>query len=183
MTFGVEPHFPFDIEEATFLAPNIAQLMDSNTLVAIRARQLEKRETDVQNMQQLIWKLRRTRAAEFEKKFHHVIKNYDLPPGRLVLVRNSAEDSGLKNKYKPRYLGPFIVVSKNDMGTYTLAEMDGTISKLKFSSKRIIPYYLRSKLKLPEPNELLENTNRPMTTNKNNEYEHVIKDDIIQNMD
>jgi hypothetical protein len=99
---------------------------------------LEKRELDIQNMRELIWKLRRTRAAEFEKKFQHVIKEYDLPPGRLVLVRNSAEDSGLKNKYKPRYLGPYIVVSKNNMGTYTLAEMDGTISKLQFSSKRVL---------------------------------------------
>jgi hypothetical protein len=37
--------------------------------------------------------------------------------------------------------------------------MDGTISKLRFAEKRVIPYHLRSQIKLPEPNTKISKAN------------------------
>ena len=163
MVHGVEPVFPFDIEEATFLAPQLSILTDTDTLIAHRIRQLEKRSEDIESMKQQVWKWRRQRAGEFEEKNKNIIKDFHFNPGTLVLVRNSADESGLKNKYFPRYFGPFVVVKQTKGGSYTLAEMDGTISKLRFAAKRIVPYHLRSRISLPSANNILDNANKQDT--------------------
>ena len=95
------------------------------------------------------------------------IRDFNFLPGRLVLVRNSAEDSGLKNKYRPRYLGPYVVVRRNQGGAYMLSEMDGTVSKLRFAARRLIPYHLRSAIRLPIPNEDLQNANNRVAVASN----------------
>jgi transposase InsO family protein len=159
MAFGVEPTFPFDITEATYLAPNFGQLVDTPTLIAIRARQLEKRSGDLQQMKEQLWKRRRIIAGDFEVRNKSTIRNFEFEPGSLVLVRNSAEDTGLKNKYRPRYLGPYVVARRNQGGAYMLSEMDGTLSALRFAAKRLIPYHLRSLIELPHPNEALDRVN------------------------
>jgi hypothetical protein len=154
MVYGVEPVFPFDIEEGTFLA-SMDNWVDTTTLLAIRSRQLEKRQSDLQHMQELVWQYRRKLGGLFAEKNAKTIKEYNFTPGKLVLVRNSKEDTGLKNKYKPRYFGPFVVVRHLKSGAYILAEMDGTVSKLRFAAKRVIPYFLRSHIKLPLANAIL----------------------------
>jgi hypothetical protein len=159
MAYGLEPTFPFDIEEATYLAPSLDRTVSTEELVALRARQLEKREDDLQAMKEAIWKRRRELAGEFSKRNEHTIRGYHFEPGRLVLVRNSGDEGGLRNKYKPRYLGPYVVVYRNEGGAYILAEMDGTVSNLCFAAKRLIPYHLRSRIKLPNANEAIENSN------------------------
>jgi hypothetical protein len=159
MVHGIEPIFPFDIQEATFLAPKLSQLVDTTTLIAERTRQLEKRPQDLEEMKQKVWKKRRELAGEFLDKNNRITRQYDFTPGRLVLVRNSGEENGLKNKYYPRYLGPFVVVRQTTGGSYVLAEMDGTISNLRFAAKRVIPYYLRNQIKLPEANTQINQAN------------------------
>src|ERR1700743_452272 len=93
-----------------------------------------------------VQRLHRKNAGDFENRQKHSIRDFDFEPGQLVLGRNSAEDAGLKNKYRPWYLGLFVVVRRNQGGAYMLSEMDGTLSKLRFAAKRLIPYHLRSKI-------------------------------------
>lgn len=159
MAFGIEPAFPFDIEEATFLSPGLQGIVPTPTLIAIRARQLEKRAEDIEMMRKLVYQYRKKLGENFLRNNQHVIRDFEFKTGSLVLVRNSAEDSGLKNKYYPRYLGPFVVVRRNLGGAYTLAEMDGTISNLRIAAKRVIPYHIRSTVQLPEPNVPLDTIN------------------------
>ena len=45
--FYVEPILPFGITLATFLDPNIATKLSTADLIAIRTRQLQKREADL----------------------------------------------------------------------------------------------------------------------------------------
>lgn len=42
-----------------------------------------------------------------------------------------------------------VVVSQTRNSSYRLAEVDGTVSKLKFAAFRIIPYYARSSNSVP----------------------------------
>lgn len=166
MVHGVEPQFPFDFEEASWLAPGLVKPVATSTLIAIRARQLEKRSEDIDQMRKEVHTIKRKYAGNAISREKMLRSDGYFEPGDLVLVRNSREEAGLKNKYKPQYLGPYIVVYRSQGGAYTLAEMDGSISKLKFAAKRLVPFYLRSRIDLPNQNELLEEVNRLSAASK-----------------
>ena len=60
MTHGIEPILPFDITEATFLVPDITEPLRQADLLALRARQLEKREGDLTEIRSRILRSRFT---------------------------------------------------------------------------------------------------------------------------
>jgi hypothetical protein len=144
MAHGIEPLLPFDISEATFMLPDIAALQSTDELLAIRARQLAKRDEDLALIHQRILASRFASVRTLEKHFANTIHDYDFQPGALVLVLNKKLEPASNAKCKPRYFGPMLVVSRSQHGSYRLAEIDGTLSKLKFAAFRLIPYHPRS---------------------------------------
>ncbi|KAF9536379.1 hypothetical protein CPC08DRAFT_738899 [Agrocybe pediades] len=143
LAHGVEPLLPFDLAEATYLAPTLSKLMSTEDLIAIRAKMLLKRSEDLQRVREQVTKSRWDTIKQLEKAHKNQIHNFDFKPGTLVLVRNSRFDKGLTNKTKPRYLGPMLVVRRTTGGSYILSELDGSISKLRFAAFRLIPYFPR----------------------------------------
>ena len=51
---------------------------------------------------------------------------------------------------KPWYLGPLIVVSRNKGGAYTLCELDGSVLQNPIAQFRVLPYFARKSIFLPE---------------------------------
>jgi hypothetical protein len=146
---GVEPVTHLDITEATYLSPELSEPLSTEDLIAVRARQLEKRNDDLEAMKNRVWEARKQSAEEFTRKFEATIRDYDFEVGWLVLVKNSAVATNFGRKWIQKYNGPFVVVARTPGGGYTLAEMDGTVSKLRFAAKRVIPYYLRTTAIVP----------------------------------
>ncbi|KIJ11569.1 hypothetical protein PAXINDRAFT_26204, partial [Paxillus involutus ATCC 200175] len=64
-------------------------------------------------------------------------------PGSLVLVRNSRVKKELNRKTKPQYTGPMVVLRRTTGGSYLLAKLDGSVSKLRFAAFRLLPYHPR----------------------------------------
>jgi hypothetical protein len=147
MVHGVEPIMPMDLAEATYLLPPLQPRLLTEDLIAVRARQLQRRPEDLELIE------RRIRAARFEsrerfmEKYEHTIRDYDFEVGTLVLVRNTAIEKSLNKKTKQRYLGPMVVVKKYPGGAYCLAELDGSVSIFRCAAFRVIPYHPRTNIR------------------------------------
>jgi hypothetical protein len=149
MVHGVEPVMPFDLSEATYLFPKPDTVLSTSELITIRSIQLMKRETDIAKYQTQISRRRFLAARAYEEKYAATIHNYDFKPGRLVLVRDKRIEKDFDKKILPRYNGPYIVVSRTQRGSYRIAELDGTISKLRISASRVVPFHHRPHTILP----------------------------------
>ena len=131
---------PLDITEATYLCPPITSEMTPQDLLVYRARQLQKRPADLSCIKDKIYQSCLAAARKLERHFRHMIKEFAFAKGDLVLVRNNKIDMELDRKTKPRYLGPMVIIRKTQGGLYILAETDGTLSKLQYAAKHLIPY-------------------------------------------
>lgn len=149
MAHGVKPILPFDLTLATFLVPDLCQPLSTADLLATRARQLQKRQDDLDNIHDRVLKSRYTSVQQFKRQYKNTIKDHNFGPGSLVLVRNAGADSELASKIKPKYFGPMVVIRRTRNGAYRLAELDGAISKLRYAAFRLIPYFSRSRTSIP----------------------------------
>ncbi|EJD37033.1 hypothetical protein AURDEDRAFT_23375, partial [Auricularia subglabra TFB-10046 SS5] len=111
-----------------------------------RARQLERREDDLALVQEAIRTARYAAIADFIRKHGRSIRNFNFTPGELVLIRDTRieKDLGLK-KVEDRYYGPMIVVQRNLGGSYTIAELDGSVSIRRCAAFRVILFFPRSR--------------------------------------
>ena len=149
MAHGIEPLLPFDITLATFLVPDVAKPLTTTELIAIRTRQLQKRTVDLAAIHDNVVRSRFASVRQFERTFENTIRDHNFRPGALVLVRNSVIETDLSRKSKPQYLGPMVVIRRTPNGAYRLAELDGTVSELRFAAFRLVPYHARSRSSIP----------------------------------
>ena len=141
---GIEPVLPFDLAEATYLVPKIEEPLSDAELLAVRCRQLQKREEDLDRVAKKVSAARYQSRAQFERDNAARIKDFAFKPGSLVLVRNSSIETSHSRKTKPRYFGPMVVLRHTRNNAYVLAELNGAVSKLPYAGFRLLPYYARS---------------------------------------
>jgi hypothetical protein len=144
MAHGVKPVLPFDITLATFLVPDVAQQLSTADLIAVRTRQLQRRESDLAAVHSNVLRSRFESVKQFERSFKRTIRDHDFQPSALVLMRNSAIETDLSRKSKPRYFGPMVVIRRSPGGAYRLAELDSAVSRLRYAVFHLVPYHARS---------------------------------------
>ncbi len=140
---GSDPVLPFDLTEATFLVVGFQDQMEDSDLLALRIRQLEKRDQDLQSAAQRLTQSRMRSKEQFEKRYAKRITHRIYQEGDWVLIRNSAVEKELDRKTKPRYLGPYVIVRRTKGGSYVIRELSGAISRRGIAAFRIIPYIVR----------------------------------------
>jgi hypothetical protein len=147
---GAHPILPFDIFEATYLQPAPTSILSSTDLIVRRAIALQKRSEDINRIYSKVYKARLKAAIRFEKQHTITIRNFDFHRGDLVLMRNTQIEKSLNRKMRPRYVGPLIVLSRNYGGAYILCELDGTVLHRPIGAFRVIPYFPRKSISLPD---------------------------------
>ena len=130
---GTHLILPFDLTEATFIISSYRTGLSS-------LHQLDKRPADLKCTSKAIEKSKLASKGQFEKQFQHRLHTKSLGKGQLVLIRNSVCNTGLVNKYTPRYSGPYIIHRETKAGVYVLKELDGTFMWQAMASFRLLPY-------------------------------------------
>ena len=110
MVTGLHPILPLDAAEATWLTRPPERVMTFEEMIGSRARALAKHRIHLIKMCVHIDQEKLKQLERYERDFKAVIKDYCFEPRDLVLVRNTAIESSLNKKMKPRYTGPMIVV-------------------------------------------------------------------------
>jgi hypothetical protein len=125
--YGVNAVIPIELEIPTWSTLPWREIIDRADLIAMRARQLERRETDVEEALHRMQRVKEAGAAYFDET--HVIRNQALQPGDYVLLHNSIrnEDHSSKGKLRFRWLGPYQIDKAKRGGSYNLREIDGTV--------------------------------------------------------
>lgn len=155
LLYGVDPVLPFDLAEATYLVSGFTAGLSSSDLLALRIRQLQKRDSDMASAAATIRDSRLRSKAQFEKHFARRLRTTEFAPDSLVLVRNVRRDSEASGKFSPRYAGPYQVIRRTRNGAYLLKELDGTPSRQPFAAFRIVPYFSRNGAPI-SPDSLLD---------------------------
>ena len=65
-------------------------------------------------------------------------------------MHNTAIKKSLNHKMRPRYLGPLVIVSRNNGGTYIICKLNGTVFDCPIAAFCIIPYHARKAIALPD---------------------------------
>lgn len=138
---NIEPLLPFDLTEATYLAPVLTKPIPTANLITQCTIQLQKWPHDLVCVKDIVLKVRYTSIHEFNKKFENTIHDFNFNPSTLVLVWNSWYDSNVGSKTKPHYFSPMIVLWRMTGGSYILSKLDGSISKLWFAAFHLVPYH------------------------------------------
>ena len=101
-------------------------------LLAVRARQLQRRKEDLEKAQAAVKASREKNEKWFDEKHKRwfnkdrTMQKDQLKVGDWVLVHNTQLDKQWSKKLDNHYLGPYKIRSVSDKGTYLLEEPDGT---------------------------------------------------------
>ncbi|OBZ72853.1 Transposon Tf2-9 polyprotein [Grifola frondosa] len=147
---GTHPIIPLDISEATYLQPPPDSIMSTTDLIARRAIALQKRHEQVARLNSKVFEARVAAAVRFEREHKTTIRDFDFKHGDLVLMRHTQIEKSLNRKMRPRYLGPLVVLARNRGGAYILAELDGTVFDRPIAAFRVIPFFARKSIAVPQ---------------------------------
>ena len=144
MLYGEEAVLPIELDVPTWQTLPWTTVRSTDELVAMRARQIKRRDVDVDEARAHLQRMR-LQGKEHYDKIKNLIKD---PPQKddLVLLHDTKAKKTRSAKLKFRWSGPYRVRDViNEKGTYFLEELDGTPFRKNFHGNRIKRFWARDK--------------------------------------
>jgi hypothetical protein len=149
---GSEPVLPIELEIPTWRILPWQEVHTTEDLLAMRARQLQRRDEDMDEARDLLERMRKQGKEYFDSE--HSVADKEINKDDLVLLHDTQHenDRSTNRKLKYRWRGPFRVKEVNqDKGTYLLQELDGTDLAGTFAGNRIKKFHQRQSLETSPP--------------------------------
>jgi hypothetical protein len=137
LIFGQKPIMPIEESIVSWLALPWQEDISREELLALRIRQLERREDDIEAAKARLKIARLKNKEAFDQR--HRLRPRRIMEGDWVLVYDSSLDNqhSTARKFSRRWFGPYVVKKVEDNATYRLTELDGTSLALPIAGKRI----------------------------------------------
>ena len=146
LMFGQDAVLPIELENLTWNTANWIQgIDDTASLIAARARQLERRREDIdvaiQNLKE---------SGDANKRYFDQAANLraeDLQIGDLALVHETKIEQSHGAKLDARWRGPYRVTEiAQSLGTYRLSELDGAELAGWIDGSRLKKFFTRNEV-------------------------------------
>lgn len=141
--FGQEAVLPIELEVPTWATLSWEKVDNTLDLLALRARQIERRDSD---MEEAMLRLQRMRFnnKEYFDSIHRVLQE-SLSPDDMVLLHNTIKEADLSrnNTLRFRWLGPYRIHEARNNGSYLIKELDGTVCTESVAGNRLKRFFAR----------------------------------------
>jgi len=124
LVFGQECVLPVELCASSWTIIEWRKVKTTAELLVARARQLERREENIEEDQENVCKSCLRNKAYFDKNRQERVQTIEI--GDMVLLYNSSLDTQWSKKLKNKWLGPYKIREIGETGTYLLNELDGT---------------------------------------------------------
>ena len=137
LIYGQKPIMPIEQSILSWSTFPWYEGMTREELLALRIRQLERRDKDVATVVNRLQKARLANKKLFDKKHH--LRPRSIQVGDWVLVYDSSLDNqhSTIRKFSKQWFGPYIVKEAHDNATYALTELDGFELRVQVAGKRV----------------------------------------------
>ncbi len=153
---GVEPILPLDIVEASYLVELPMTAISTSDLIARHVVTLQKQPADLERIHTKVYDLRVKTIQQWKKEHANRIIDWNFQPGTLVLVQNTRVEYEISHKFKPRYLGLLVYISKNRGGALILCDLDGMVLADPIAAFHCIPYYPQDSIPILDLVDLID---------------------------
>ncbi|KIL54364.1 hypothetical protein M378DRAFT_42339, partial [Amanita muscaria Koide BX008] len=143
LLYGRHPLLSFDINDRTWELLDWQSVKTTEELIALRARQLAKREKELAIALEQQKEVRKKAVDDFNRRYEKQLVSNDFDIGTWVLVHETWLDGQKGNKGALRWSGPFVVHAKYNNKTYRLREIDGTVKRDTVDKHRLKIFYFR----------------------------------------
>ncbi|KAL1938197.1 hypothetical protein VTO73DRAFT_11841 [Trametes versicolor] len=145
LIYGMHCLFPFDIADRTWYGLDWHDVVSTEDLLTLRAKQLERRKEDIGIASANVLKTRQRSVDDYMKRNAHRIRHEPYEDGTWVLLHETWLDGQHGNKGALRWAGPYVVDSRHE-NTYRLRELDGSLLRSHVAGSRLKLFYFRDDL-------------------------------------
>jgi hypothetical protein len=143
LVYGWDCVLPIEISTLSWATTDWEQIKTTADLLFERAKQLERRESELEKAEAALLRSRMKNKAYFDANRRARPRSQNIVVGDLVLLHNTRLVKQHTDKFEDRWLGPYRVTAITALGTYKLAELDGTPMTSTATSDRVKKFYPR----------------------------------------